>query len=132
MKRDTKKLLIQVILVLLFSFVVHTLLPSTGANMGEIFVRFIKRHLLICMVGLIVSDIVIFKMRRPSFIAAIVALVAVFVGSIVGSILGALFAVLIDLLIGIYPLRLDVIGLFIVSIISMVFSYNFVYRWMRL
>jgi len=99
--------------------------------MGEIFLRFLTRHLWICMVGLLVSDMVIFKMRRPRFIAAIVALVACFVGAFAGSMLGVLFAVLIDSLIGIYPRDLEIIGLFIVSIISMVFSYNFVAKRVR-
>jgi len=132
MKSDTKKLLIQVMSVLLFSFIVHDLLPSTGGgNMGKIFFQFLKRHLLICMVGLLVSDIIIFKMRRPRFIAAIVSLVAGLVGAVAGSILGLLFAVLIESLFGIYPLGLDITGLFIVSIISIVFFYNFVAKRVR-
>ena len=99
--------------------------------MAEIFFRFLKRHLLICMIGLFVTDVVIFKMRRPRFVAGVVALIACFVGAIIGSIFGNLLTFLVDLLIGTYRLRLDAIGLFIVSIISMVFSYNFVAKRVR-
>ena len=132
MKSDTKKLLIQVISVLLFSLIINELLPSTGGgNMGEIFFRFIKGHLLICMVGLLVSDMVIFKMRRPRFIAAIVAFVAGSLGIVIGSVLGILIATLIELIIGIFYPSLEVIGFYIVPVISMVFAYNFVAKRVR-
>jgi hypothetical protein len=131
MKSDTKKLLIQVISVLLFSIIVmYFLPPKGGGNMGEIFFHFIKRHLLICVVGLLVSDVIIF-MRRPKFIAAIVALVAGFVGAFIGSMLGILFAALIESLIGIYSTRLIDICSFVGPIICMVFSYNFVAKRVR-
>jgi len=96
--------------------------------MGEIFFRFITRHLLICMIGLLISDVIIFKMHRPRFIAAIVTLVAGFVGIFIGGILGLLFASLVHLFIGIYSSHLEEIGSFVVPVIFMVFSYNFVYK----
>lgn len=131
MNSDTKKLLIQVISVLLFSRIGwYILSPTEGGNMGKIFISFIKGHLLLCMIGLLISDIIIF-LRRPRFVAAVAALGAGLVGIIVGSILGFLFAVLIDLLIGIYPRALELIVPIIVSIIFMVFSYNFVAKRVR-
>lgn len=132
MKRDTKKLLIQIVLVLLFSFIIQELLPTIGGgNMGKIYFQFLTRHLLICMVGLIISDMAIFKMRRPKFTAALVAFVAGFVGAIVGGITGVLFAILIDSLFGIYSTPLADIGSFVGPVICMVFSYNFVAQRMK-
>ncbi len=131
MKSERTKLLIQVVSVLLFSAIVlYFLPPRGGGNMGEIFFRFIKGHLFLCMIGLFVSDVLIF-LRRPRFIAAIVAFVVVFVGAIVGDILGAALGFLIYSLTGIHPLHLDVIGLFIVSITGMVLSYNYVAKRVR-
>ncbi len=99
--------------------------------MGEIFIRFLKRFLLICMIGLLVSDIVIFKMRRPKFFAALIALIACLVGAIVGDLLGVLFASLIHPFIKVNQWRCEGVGLFIASAIFMVLSYNLAYRWFK-
>ncbi len=131
MKSESKKLLIQVISVLLLSRIgVYILPPTGGGNMGKIFFSFIKGHLFLCMIGLLISDVLIF-LRRPRFVAAIVALIAGFAGIIVGSLLGVLFAALIDSLTGIQLHKLEIICALIVPIICMVFSYNYVAKRVR-
>ncbi|MFA5424206.1 MAG: hypothetical protein WC374_10155 [Phycisphaerae bacterium] len=126
MKSNTKKILIQIISILLFFLIMlHFLPPEGGGNMGEIFLRFLKRFLLIGLIGLLISDIIIF-MRRPRLIATTVALIAGIIGGFIGSILGLLSAFLIEFLTGVYNVDWDVGGFFIVSIISMALSYNFV------
>ncbi len=98
--------------------------------MGEIFFRFLQKHLLICMIGLLISDVIIF-MRRPRLIAAIISLLAGFVGVFIGSILGIMFAFLIEALTGNYLSRLADIGSFVGPVIFMVFSYNLVAKLVK-
>ena len=132
MKSDTKKLLIQVISVLLFSIIVFYILPPKGgrSNEGEMAVRLFIRYLLICVIGLLISDFIIF-MRRPRLISAMVSLVTGFAGGLAGSMLVLLFAILIDSLIGIHLLGSEVVGIVIGSVVSMVFSYNFIAKRVR-
>jgi hypothetical protein len=133
MKSDTKKLLIQVVSVLLFSIIVMNFLrpKGGGSNEGIIFIRFIIRYLLICISGLFISDVIIFKMRRPKFVASILSLFAYFGGIFLGSILGILFASLIHPFIGIYAYHLEEMSPFVTSVICMVLSYHFVYNRVR-
>jgi hypothetical protein len=137
MKTNKIKLLLQIVLALVLTFIIHWLLMPIsigGGNMGEIFALFLGRHFLICIVSLFISDLAVFQMRRPistTAIAAIIALLAAFFGVFAGAMLGLLVAALIGLLTGDYPAYLDRIGLFFGSVISMVFFYNCFINEMR-
>jgi hypothetical protein len=113
------RFIIQFASALLFSFGVLCLLPAAGDHEAAIAFNFFLRVVLASITVVFVVDVLIFR-RRLSYLGASASLIAGFFGFIVGGFLPSL----IKLLSGVYEPGFEVIGMFGVSILSIVLSYN--------